>query len=148
MITVRSSAFEPQSAIPKKYTKEGEDVSPQLEWKDAPQGTKEFAVICDDPDAPRDKPWVHWVVYRIPGDRHELPEGSASGAAEGKNDYGHTGYGGPMPPKGHGTHHYHFRVYALDQAVDIPPGATKEKLLSAIDGHVLDEGVLTGTYQR
>jgi Raf kinase inhibitor-like YbhB/YbcL family protein len=148
MLKVSSSAFKKDSEIPRRYTKEGDDVSPPLAWSGAPEKTVEFALICDDPDAPREKPWVHWVVYGIRGERSSFEEGSAGEAKEGKNDFGDTGYGGPMPPKGHGTHHYHFRVYALDTKVDLPTGATKEELLSAIQGHVLDEGMLTGTYER
>lgn len=147
-LTVTSSAFEPGAQIPKTYTGEGDDISPPLSWTGAPEGTKEFALICDDPDAPRREPWVHWVIYKIPGDRNYLPEGSAAGAVEGKNSSGHTGYGGPMPPPGHGVHHYQFKIYALGQPLDLQPGASKAQLLKAMEGHVLAKGGLVGTYER
>lgn len=150
MIQVSSPAFNPGSPIPKKYAypPEGENVSPPISWSGLPKGTREIALICDDPDAPRAEPWVHWVVYRIPPDRRGFEEGSTGGAVEGRNDFGKTGWGGPLPPRGSGPHHYHFKVYALDQAVDLKPGATKSELLKAIRGHVLGQGELVGTYER
>ncbi len=148
MLNVQSRAFEPNQRIPQKYTKEGRDVSPPLEWSGAPEGTKEFALICDDPDAPRKEPWVHWVAYKIPSEKTSIAEGKAEKAAEGKNDFGDVGYGGPMPPPGHGTHHYHFKIYALDTPMDLKPGATKKQLLDAMRNHVLAEGELVGTYER
>lgn len=147
-INVTSPAFPPGGPIPKKHTGEGPDVSPALAWSGVPEGAKELALICDDPDAPRPKPWVHWVVCAIPAGKTGLPEGSAGGAAEGVNDFGRKGYGGPMPPRGHGVHHYHFRLYALDAPVGPGLGATKEQLLAAMKGHVLDEGEVVGTYER
>ena len=147
-IEVSSPAFEPGGPIPRKYAGEGQDVSPTLSWSGLPEETKEIALICDDPDAPRPKPWVHWVVYKIPADRAGLPEGSVQGAIEGENDFGVTGYGGPMPPKGHGVHHYHFKVYALDTELEAAAGLTKDQLLEAMEGHVLAEGELVGTYER
>lgn len=147
-IEVSSSAFEPGVAIPRKHTGEGQDVSPTLTWTGVPDETKEIALICDDPDAPTPAPWVHWVVYKIPADRTGLPEGDTQGALEGKNDFGGTGYGGPMPPRGHGVHRYHFKVYALDTELEVAAGLTKERLLEAMEGHVLAEGELIGTYER
>ncbi len=147
-IEVSSPAFEPGGAIPRKHTGEGEDVSPALTWTGVPDETKEIALICDDPDAPTPAPWVHWVVYKIPADRTGLPEGDTQGALEGKNDFGGTGYGGPMPPRGHGVHRYHFKVYALDTELEVAAGLTKERLLEAMEGHVLAEGELIGTYER
>lgn len=145
---LKSPAFDRQAPIPRRHTGEGEDVSPALEWKGAPQGTKELALVCDDPDAPRPKPWVHWVLYGIPAATTGLAEGDEGDAVEGKNDFGRPGYGGPMPPKGHGVHHYHFKLYALDAPAGLEPGATKEQLLAAIRGHVLAETELVGTYER
>ena len=147
-IEVSSSAFEAGATIPKKHTGEGQDVSPPLEWGGLPQRTEEIAIICDDPDAPTQKPFVHWVVYKIPADRKGLPEGSTEGALEGKNDFGGRGYGGCMPPRGHGVHHYHFKVYALSAELDTPAGLSKDDLLSAMEGRILDEGELVGTYER
>ncbi|MCF7855147.1 MAG: YbhB/YbcL family Raf kinase inhibitor-like protein [Candidatus Pacebacteria bacterium] len=148
MIRVKSSAFEANGGIPRKYTGEGEDVSPPLTWEGAPDQAKEFALICDDPDAPMDTPWVHWVLYGIPEDTRSLPEGDNVGAEDGENTWGTAGYGGPMPPPGHGAHHYHFKVYALDARLDLPPGASKDGLLSAMQGHILDQGELIGVYER
>ena len=148
-IEVSSPAFEPGGAIPQKYTGEGRDLSPPLIWEGLPDETKEIALICDDPDAPTPDPWVHWVVYKIPADVMGFREGSTQGEVlEGKNDFGTLGYGGPMPPRGHGVHHYYFKVYALDAELEVAAGLTKEQLLEAIKGHVLDEGELVGTYER
>ena len=147
-LTVTSSAFKAGERIPKKYTGEGADVSPPLSWSGAPAGTQEFALICDDPDAPTPKPWVHWVVYKIPADRPALGEDGAGGALEGRNGWPRMGYGGPMPPPGHGVHRYYFKVYALDQPLGLKPGATKEELVAAMEGHILDQGELVGTYER
>lgn len=147
-IRVSSPAFERGGAIPRKYTGEGEDVSPPLEWTGLPEGTREVALVCDDPDAPTREPFVHWVLYKIAPYRAGLPEGGRSGALEGLNGFGRAGYGGPMPPVGHGTHHYHFKVYALDAELEVSPGLSKDQLLAAIEGHVLNEGELVGTYER
>jgi Raf kinase inhibitor-like YbhB/YbcL family protein len=147
-IELSSPAFEPGGSIPTKHTGEGQNVSPALRWSGLPEGTKEIALICDDPDAPRTEPWVHWVVYKIPAERTGLPEGGAQEALEGKNDFGTQGYGGPMPPRSHGVHHYRFKIYALDAELEAVAGLTKDRLLEAIEGHILDEGELIGTYER
>lgn len=158
--TLTSTAFRAGAAIPRKYTGEGADVSPPLLWTDPPNGTQQFGLVCDDPDAPSAEPWVHWVIYGIAADVRALPEGIAAGkpqldkpiaARQGKNswDSGVTiGYRGPMPPPGHGTHHYHFKLYALDRKLDLAPSATKSQLAAAMKGHVLAEAELIGTYQR
>lgn len=148
MLRLTSSAFEESARIPKKFTGEGQDVSPMLSWSGVPAGTKQLALICDDPDAPMSKPFVHWVAYGIPADWRSLPEGDVEGITEGQNDFGNSGYGGPMPPPGHGVHHYHFKLYALDEQVDLDPGATKKELLQAMEGHILEEADLVGTYER
>lgn len=159
-IEVTSTAFGPGKPIPKKYTGEGQDVSPPLAWSAVPEGTKEIALICDDPDAPTPQPWVHWVIYKIPAEAGGLPEGIArtaslsqpAGALQGTNSWpegqNNIGYRGPMPPPGHGVHHYHFKLYALDAPLSVAPGLDKSGLLRAMDRHVLAEGVLTGTYER
>ena len=147
-VQVSSPAFEAGGAIPRRYTGEGEDVSPPLEWSGLPEGTREVALICDDPDAPMPEPFVHWVVYKIPANSTGFPEGTTEGALEGRNSFARMGYGGPMPPEGHGTHHYYFKIYALDAQLDATPGLTKDQLLVAMEGHVLDEGELVGTYER
>jgi Raf kinase inhibitor-like YbhB/YbcL family protein len=153
---VRSKAFENNQAIPRKYTEDGQDISPPLSWSGLPEGTKELAMIMDDPDAPRPQPWVHWVMYKIPANATEFPEHMAivkrlespNGALQGKNTWEKIGYGGPAPPKGHGVHHYHFKIYALDMPLNLDPGATKETLLQAMEGHIIAQGELIGTYQR
>jgi Raf kinase inhibitor-like YbhB/YbcL family protein len=158
-IAVTSTAFGDGQPIPTKYTEDGEDISPPLAWSDAPSGTKQWALICDDPDAPTDEPWVHWVLYGLPASTRSLPEGvktsaqlsEPKGTLQGKNSWpnGRTvGYRGPAPPKGHGVHHYHFKLYALDNESKLSPGLTKSGLLKAIDGRVLGVGELVGTYQR
>jgi len=147
-MNVTSTAFKAGERIPQKYTGEGADVSPPLAWGGAPEGTKQLALICDDPDAPTPKPWVHWVAYGIPADCTSLAEGNAGAALEGKNNFGRTSYGGPMPPPGHGVHHYRFKLYALDAPLALEAGATKEQLLAAMKGHIIGEGELVGTYER
>ena len=155
-LTVRSTAFEDGQRIPKQHTGEGKDTSPPLSWTDVPAGTVELALIVDDPDAPTPEPWVHWVLYKLPPGTRELKEGVArteklsdpAGALQGKNSFKQIGHYGPMPPPGHGTHHYHFRIYALDKALTLGPGATKAKLLEAMRGHIIAEGELVGTYSR
>jgi len=155
-ITLESPAFAPGKPVPKRYTGEGEDISPPLKWSGVPKEAKELALICDDPDAPRPEPWVHWVIYKLPANLTELPENVSkqasparpAGAVQGKNSWGKIGYGGPMPPPGHGVHHYHFKLYALDAVLDLPPGLTKDDLLKKIRPHIIAEGELIGTYQR
>jgi len=158
-IEVTSTAFSDGQEIPKKYTGEGADVSPPLAWSGLPEGTRELVLICDDPDAPTPKPWVHWVIYKIPAAAKGLPEGIAknarlknpAGALQGKNSWpsGQTiGYRGPMPPPSHGTHHYEFKLYAMEAKLVVEPGLDKEVLLREIADHVIAEGQLTGTYER
>jgi Raf kinase inhibitor-like YbhB/YbcL family protein len=118
-MVLTSVAFPANGPIPKKYTGEGEDTSPPLSWNGLPRGVKQLALICDDPDAPTPKPWVHWVVYRIPPDRTGLPENADYSFAYGQNDFGTVAYGGPMPPEGHKVYHYLFHLYALDSL--LPP---------------------------
>ena len=155
-LTVTSTAFAPGQSIPRKYTADGKDISPPLAWSNLPPGTKELALIVDDPDAPRAQAWVHWVIYKIPPDVAGLAEGipataklsTPPGALQGKNDFRATGYGGPAPPPGHGVHRYYFKLYALDAPLDLQAGADKGALLAAMEGRVLAEGQLIGTYQR
>ena len=157
-LTVTSTAFLEGQPIPKKYSGEGQDVSPPIAWADIPNGVRELALICDDPDAPTPEPWVHWVICKIPAGSNGLPEGLPRtprltvpvGAVQGRNSWssGDTiGYRGPMPPPGR-PHHYHFSVYALDVELSVEPGLDKKTLWKAMQGHILAEGRLTGTYQR
>lgn len=155
-ISVKSGAFENGGSIPRTYTGDGNDESPPLSWQHLPSGTRELAVICDDPDAPTSQPWVHWVIYKIPAEERGLAAGipadlllsTPSGAVQGKNSWKTVGYRGPAPPKGRGSHHYHFKLYALDRNLDLKPGLDKSELLKSIQGHILAEGELTGTYER
>lgn len=148
---IMSSAFASGEAIPELYTCDGSDISPPLEWNFQPSGTMSYAIICDDPDAPVGN-WVHWVIYNIPADSLKLEENLpadsrlSDGTLQGKNSWGKIGYGGPCPPGG--THRYFFRIYALDTKLDLEPEATKEELLDAMDGHIIEKAELMGTYTR
>jgi Raf kinase inhibitor-like YbhB/YbcL family protein len=148
-----STAFAEGATIPKQYTADGKDVSPPLRWTGVPAGTKSLALICDDPDAPRKDPWVHWVLFNVAPEKSELPEGlpptmeTAGGARQGQNDFGNTGYGGPSPPPGK-PHRYFFKLYALDTMLSLKAVATKAQLEKAMQGHVLAQGQLMGTYGR
>ncbi|NIM89975.1 MAG: YbhB/YbcL family Raf kinase inhibitor-like protein [Candidatus Aminicenantes bacterium] len=150
-IKFSSPAFEEGGLIPEKHTCDGMDASPALSWDSGPEGTKTFALICDDPDAPMGT-WVHWILFNIPAGVGELPESIPpereleSGAKQGMNDFHKIGYGGPCPPGG--THRYFFKIYALDTEVDLEAGATKSDLLEAMEGHILAEGQLMGKYSR
>ena len=150
-LQIKSSAFEHNGMIPKKYTCDGEDVSPELSWTGVPEGTKSFALISDDPDAPMGT-WVHWVLYDLPSSTTELPENVPAdkvlknGAKQGITDFKRIGYGGPCPPSG--VHRYFFKLYALDTKLNLETGATKEQLLKAMEGHVIGQGELVGKYSR
>ncbi len=150
-MTLTSSAFDRGAPIPTKHTGEGEDVSPALSWRGQPDGTRSFALICHDPDAPLVKPrtygFVHWVLYGIPGSIAELAEGVGD-YIQGSNDFGKPGYGGPMPPEGHGTHHYFFWLLALDADPELEPGLTMWELLEKIEPNVIAMNRLVGTYTR
>jgi Raf kinase inhibitor-like YbhB/YbcL family protein len=150
-IKITSSAFEDGGLIPAKYTCDGADVSPPLQWDAVPEGTKSIALICDDPDAPMGT-WVHWVIFGLPADIRELAEDVPpdktlpNGARQGTSDFGRIGYGGPCPPSG--THRYFFKIYALDRELDLPAGARKRDLLKAMEGHIVGQGELIGKYKR
>lgn len=148
---LKSSAFEPGGSIPKSHTGEGSDLSPELHWNNVPEGTKSFAVVCHDPDAPRVEAgqygFVHWVLYNISGSLSELPEG-VDGYTQGINNRNESGYMGPMPPPGHGLHQYYFMIFALDKELDLPPGLTLWQLLEKIEPHLLGTNRLVGTYER
>jgi len=150
-IELTSSAFAESGMIPPQYTCDGQDVSPPLRWESVPEGTGSIALICDDPDAPMGT-FVHWVLYNLPANVKELPEGVPveetlpNGARQGTSDFGTTGYGGPCPPGG--THRYFFKIYALDAPVELSACATKAELLGAMEGHILAQGQLMGKYKR
>jgi Raf kinase inhibitor-like YbhB/YbcL family protein len=152
-LKLQSTAFKPGSEIPVRYTCEGDDISPPLEWSGAPPDTKTFALIVDDPDAPDPKApkmtWVHWVLYNLPSTTASLPEGVSrlpAGTREGKNDWKRTGYGGPCPPIG--RHRYFHKLYALGIELGDLNEPTKLQLETAMRGHVLAHAELIGTYQK
>jgi Raf kinase inhibitor-like YbhB/YbcL family protein len=163
-LTLQSSALVDGKRMPVRYTADGQDLSPPLAWSGVPPKTQSFALICDDPDAPNPKkpnpdPWVHWVLYNIPADIAELPEGLPRGeqldalpdARQGSNSWpsDNLGYRGPAPPHGSGTHRYVFQLYALDTVLTLPATpATKTALLTAMKGHLLGEARLTVVYDR
>jgi len=147
-INVTSTAFGEGAMIPKKYTCDAQNVSPQIAWSGVPAGVKSIALICDDPDAPAGD-WVHWVIYNMPAGTNGLAEGVQAlpaGSKRGTNDFRKTGYGGPCPPSG--VHRYYFRIYAIDSVLSLGDGATKAQLLKAMDGHILAQGALMGRYRR
>jgi Raf kinase inhibitor-like YbhB/YbcL family protein len=152
-LTLTSSAFSDGERIPKRYTCDGEDLSPPLSWSGAPDGTVSFAVICDDPDAPMGT-WHHWAAYDIPAEFTELQEDFPTEPRIGAvrqaiTDFGQTGYGGPCPPEGHGTHHYNFRLLALEvKHLDLPADAKCEDVEKAAQPYILAKAELTGTYSR
>jgi Raf kinase inhibitor-like YbhB/YbcL family protein len=149
---VASSAFEHQQRIPRRFTCDGEDVSPQLSWHGVPDDAQALALVMEDPDAPRGT-FTHWVYYNLAGTLRELPEGvekterPTTGGEQGVNDFGNIGYNGPCPPPGP-AHHYHLILYALDRPVDLPPGASKPDLDEAMRDHIIGLGELIGLYGR
>lgn len=151
-LSVSSSVFQEGESIPTKYSCEGQDISPPIKWEAPPAGTQSFALIVDDPDAPVGV-FTHWVLFNLPADNRELPEAVPvqsqlpNGAFQGRNDFGKIGYGGPCPPLGR-PHRYQFALYALDQPLDLKPGASKQQVLESMQGHILAQGQLTGRYQR
>ena len=166
-LTVSSTAFKNGEAIPVDYTADGRNVSPALAWSGAPQGTREFALILDDPDAPTPQPFVHWVIYKIPGNATGLPEAvpmgdavkgtAVAGALQGPTGFAmfargggpppQPGYRGPAPPSGK-PHHYTFKVYALNAPLDAREGMTKDNLLKAMEGRIIGQGEIVGLYER
>lgn len=145
-LDLTSTAFQEGQTIPTRYTADGENVSPPLQWSQAPDETQSFALICEDPDAPRGT-FTHWVLFNLPPDARRLAEGTPQGAAQGSNDFHKVGYGGPSPPPGK-PHRYFFKLFALDRRMDLPENATRDKLLSAMKDHILAEGQLMGKYGR
>ncbi len=149
---LETKAFAKGGDIPPKYTCSGEDVSPALSWTGAPQGTKSFALIVEDPDAPSGA-FTHWVIYDLPANAHQLPENVAKtddvsgGGRQGRNDFRRPGYGGPCPPPGK-PHRYFFRLYALNSALNLPAGASKREVESAMRGRVLAQAELMGKFAR
>lgn len=144
-LSVTSSAFASEGAIPAKYTCDAAELSPPLAWSAGPAGTRSHALVMDDPDAPAGT-WVHWVAWNLAGNALEEDACKRPGLAQGTNSWGRIGYGGPCPPAG--THRYVFKLYALDRELALAPSTTKDDLLDAIEGHVLAQGELMGKYAR
>ena len=143
---ITSAAFNHNEKIPNKYTCDGENINPPLQFLDIPNNTKSLVFIVDDPDAPA-KTWVHWVVYNINPNVTEVEEGNIpEGGAEGMTDFGSPGYGGPCPPSG--IHRYFFKLYALDSVLDLPQNATKQVVEEKMDSHIIDKVELIGLYSR
>ncbi len=146
-----SPAFENNQPIPATFTCEGNDHSPALRWEGEPASTKSFALICSDPDAPHGT-FIHWVLYDIPSNVHELPEGImggdtlSNGAKQGMSSFNKIGFGGPCPPSG--THHYHFDLFAIDTMLNKPAGLSEEQLRTAMHGHIVAQARLTGLYKK
>jgi Raf kinase inhibitor-like YbhB/YbcL family protein len=150
--TLTSSAFASNQPIPSRYSRAEENVSPDLAWDDTPPGTQTLAVIVDDPDAPF-RAFTHWVIFNIPGTLTGLPAGvphgdqPANSGIQGKNDFGEIGYGGPQPPRGK-HHHYRFTLSALDATLPLRPRASKKEVMGAMQGHILGQAQLIGTYEH
>ena len=152
-LELTSSVINANQPIPKQFTCEGDGISPPLTWRGILQNTAVFAQLVDDPDAPRGV-FTHWVLFNLSGNTDHL-EGAVpqtqrleNGASQGRNDFGDLGYGAPCPPKGEAPHHYRFTLYALDTPLLLEPGATKQQVLDAMRGHILDQAQLVGTYAR
>jgi Raf kinase inhibitor-like YbhB/YbcL family protein len=150
---ISSPAFTSSNPIPVEYTCDGNNMSPPLAWRGTPEEIKTFALIVDDPDSPGGT-WVHWVLYNIPANRTDLPEGISVGetiegvGVQGKSSFKEIKYGGPCPPLGSGIHHYHFKLYALDTRLFLPPAASKSDVQKAMQNHILNQAEIIGTYQR
>lgn len=147
-LTLTSNAFKNGDGIPSQYSCDGKDISPELQWNNAPDGTQSFALIFDDPDAPMGT-WVHWVLFNIPANINQLSENINTlpkGTVVGNNSWGKASYGGPCPPDK--EHRYFFKLYALDTTLDLPSGSTKKELEKAMQSHVLSNAELMGKYKR
>lgn len=144
-LSLTSSAFEHETSMPSKYTCDGPNVSPPLAWSNVPEGTASFALVMDDPDAPGGT-WDHWIVFNIPPSVSGVAESEEPEGVPGKNSFGRSGYGGPCPPSG--SHRYIFRLYALDASLDISEGSSKAEVLGSMEGHIIEQAELMGTYQR
>jgi len=147
-MTLSSLSFQNNASIPTQYTAQGTNISPSLVWKNIPKGTISLALVCADPDAPNGN-WIHWVLFNIPPTLDYIEEGGGNLASQvrvGKNSQGNLAYYGPNPPSG--THHYHFKLYALDKVLDLKVGATEDELQTSMKGHILEEITLVGLYQK
>ena len=147
-LKLSSQSFSALETIPQRYTSDGENISPPLQWDELPPSTKQLALICHDPDAPLPWGFTHWTLYNIPPEVTKILEGSNCGFTEGVNSAGETGYTGPAPPEGHGVHHYYFWLYALDRTLNLEPNLNRVELLEAIADSVIAQARLVATYER
>jgi Raf kinase inhibitor-like YbhB/YbcL family protein len=151
--TINSPAFAQDARIPKQFTRDGGNLSPPVQWEGAPSRARSYALVVEDPDAPKGTV-RHWAAYDIPADAHHLPEGAGSGELGaairmGINDFGNPHYDGPQPPAGHGRHHYHFRLFALDvRELDIPDDCSAEQVLEAAVAHSIAQTEAIGVFER
>ena len=147
-MNILSHDFSDGERIPQRLSCEGEDVSPSLRWEYPPDGTAHLALTCEDPDAPSGT-FVHWLMWNVNPSTRAIRNGEVPAEArQGRNDFGRIGYGGPCPPPGHGVHHYHFTIYALSELIDLEEGATIDDLRAAMQGAILDQATLMGTFER
>jgi Raf kinase inhibitor-like YbhB/YbcL family protein len=146
-LRISSSAFEPLTRIPDRYTSTGENISPPVAWTGVPANTQQLALICYDPDAPLARGFTHWLVYGIPPEINAIAAGGGGAFTQGMNTMESMGYTGPAPPPGHGLHHYYFWLYALDTALDLAPGLDRDRLLDAIAPHIIEQARSIGTYE-
>jgi Raf kinase inhibitor-like YbhB/YbcL family protein len=147
-LTLSSPAFAMEGRIPKRFAGTGENTSPALSWTGSPRGTRQFAIAVHDPDAPLPRGFTHWLVWGIPASADGIAEGGGGSFPQGSNGAGKRGYTGPMPPKGHGMHHYFFWLYALDTELELEPGAGYEDFLDAIEDHVIEQARLVGLFEQ
>jgi Raf kinase inhibitor-like YbhB/YbcL family protein len=147
-LSISSSAFGQHGKIPRQYAGDGDNRSPPLAWKGVPHGTRQLALVCNDPDAPLPTGFTHWVIYGIPPDSEGIPEGGGASFVQGLNGMGKPGYIGPAPPQGHGLHHYYFWLYALGDGPEFKPNLSREALVDAMANRVLAQARLVGTYER
>lgn len=147
-LAISTPAFAAKGTIPEKHVHDGGNVSPELAWTGVPDGARELAVICHDPDAPLSDGFTHWVVYGIPATEEGIKEGGGAEYTEGVNDFGETGYGGPQPPPGHGDHHYYFWIYALDTELGAAAGLSRRELLDAMSDHIIEQNRTIGIYSQ
>ncbi len=156
VVAVTSPAFQDATDIPGRYSGIGENISPALSWSTLPEDCASIAILCEDPDAPGDRPFSHWVLFNVPSALQKIPEGISrgpnppelQGASQGVNSFGLVGYDGPAPPRGDGPHRYRFEVYALDERLNLPSGVTAVAVRQLMKAHVLAKGVLVGLYSR
>jgi Raf kinase inhibitor-like YbhB/YbcL family protein len=147
-LSMSSSAFKHGERLPDAQSTSGEGVSPHLSWRNVPEGTTSFALVCHDPDAPLIDGFTHWVLYGIPADVTEIPEGGGSEYLQGHNDLGETGYSPAAPIRRHGTHFYYFHLYAVGGSTELPPGLTAAELRQLVDADVINQARIVGTYSN